>query len=470
MKYLVASLAAGLVLLAGCPDRSVSPVEVVPEAAFIKNIPVSVNLDILFVIDNSASTRDKQTVFASNYPRFVEALDRFPSGRPNLHIGVVTSSVDIGVDGFGPQCHPATGQNGALQNASRDRLFTCAPPTADRFLSDVANPDGSRKVNYSGRLDEALSCISHAGDSGCGFEAPLEAMKRALDGSRPENAGFLRRGAFLAVVFLTDEDDCSARQSLFEQPAETVGKDDIRCALAAYRCDHALSSSAPGTYTGCRVRRDGFMTVPSDYAQFLLTLDGPSGVAAALIAGEPTDKLTTGTLTLTADDGRTFVQDLAVEPTCSATINGNPAVGRPPLRLDEMLGVLGDRGLFRTICQADFSGALGDIGALLFKATSPCLEGTLDVRDTAPGNPGVQPDCTVSDLERPDTDPEIETLIPPCPMLAADRPDLAGARACWWVAPSTACLTETQLELRIERSAPAAPETTVRVSCALAEP
>ena len=67
-------------------------------------------------------------------------------------------------------------------------------------------PGGTREVNYTGKLEDALSCISHVGDAGCGFESPLEAIKRALDGRHPENAGFLRPGAFLAVVILTDED------------------------------------------------------------------------------------------------------------------------------------------------------------------------------------------------------------------------------------------------------------------------
>src|ERR1041385_6818255 len=87
----------GLALgLAGCPDRSISPVAPAQTSAFTKDIPVEANLDLLFVIDDSGSTRDKQKVFAQNYTNFVTALDGFPSGRPNLHIGVVTSSVDLG--------------------------------------------------------------------------------------------------------------------------------------------------------------------------------------------------------------------------------------------------------------------------------------------------------------------------------------------------------------------------------------
>jgi len=466
MKYLVVGVA---LLAAGCPDRSISKLDPVPTGATTKNIPVSADLDILFVIDNSASTRDKQTIFAENYPRFVEALDHFPTGRPNLHIGVVTTSIDIGVDGFGTACHPASGENGTLQNASRDPMFACAAPTTDRYLSDIARADGSRDINYTPPLETALSCISHVGDTGCGFESPLEAMKRALDGSRPENAGFVRPGAFLAVVFLTDEDDCSALPQLFQQPTSAVGKDDFRCAQTAYRCDRPISPSEPGQYTGCTVRHDSFLNNPEDYAQFLLGVKGNAGVAVALIAGDPTQDVHTGPVTLIGANGNTAVQPLGVQETCMATINGHLAIGRPSLRLNEMLAGFGDRGLFRTVCQSDYSTALADIGALLFAAVSPCLEGTLDTRDTDAVNPGLQPDCTVSDIEAPDTDAQVETAIPRCHMIDQDHPDRAGAPACWWVARNAAaCATETQLELRVEREGAAAPNTTVRVSCATA--
>jgi hypothetical protein len=448
---------------AGCPDRAISKVVPVQTPVVTKTVPVSADIDLLFVIDNSGSTQDKQTVFAQNYQNFVAALDRFPTGRPNLHVGVVTSTVDTGGQATSP-CHPASDQTGLLQNASRDPAYACTSPTAERFLVDIARPGGGRTTNYSGSLDEALSCISHVNDNGCGFEAPLEAMKRALDGSRPENAGFVRTSAFLAVVILTDEDDCSAAPGLFTQSSDVVGRDDFRCAQGAYLCDRPISPNEPGSYTGCRVRHDGFLNVPSTYARFLSTVKDPSLLAVALIAGEPTTTIDTGPLTMP------FRQDHALLPSCNATINGRFAIGRPSLRLHEFLDQFGNRGLFSTVCQADYTQAVADIGTLLFRAISPCLEGTLDTDDTDPANPGLQPDCTVSELQDPDTDAEIETLIPRCRMAAEDRPELAGVRACWWVAPDpVACSTETQLELRVERSAAAAPNSVLRVSCA-AEP
>lgn len=456
MRYLALLVA---LVGAGCPDRSLSRADPTQAAVNTKTIPLHADLDILFVIDNSASTRDKQTLFARNYVNFVTALDRFPTGRPNLHLGVVTSSVDVGSGSAA--CHPASDQNGLLQNASHDPQFPCAPPTADRFLSDLAQPGGGRVVNYTGTLDQALSCISHVGDSGCGFEAPLEAMKRALDGSRRENAGFVRTSAFLAVVILTDEDDCSAQPALFTQSTDVVGRDDFRCAQGAYRCDRAISPSAGGSYTGCRIRRDGLLNDPDLYAQFLSAVKDPSLIAVAAIAGDPTTDITTGPLTAP------FRQDLALLPSCTTMIDGRLAIGRPAGRIDAFLGNFGDRGLFRTVCQADYSQVVADIGALLLEGLSPCLEGMVDTTDTDAANPGLQPDCTVSELQDPGGDAEIETLVPRCHMIAEGQPNLLGQRACWWVqANAAACATETHLELHVERSVVAPPDSVLRVSCA----
>ena len=110
-------------------------------------------------------------------------------------------------------------------------------------------PGGGRHINYSGTLPDALSCISSVGDAGCGLEAPLEAMKRALDGSHPENAGFVRRGALLAVVILTDEDDCSADPALFGRPPVAADSRDFTCAQEAYLCDPSIASPGRSSWS-----------------------------------------------------------------------------------------------------------------------------------------------------------------------------------------------------------------------------
>ena len=448
--------ALALTLLAGCPDRTVSELTPVQVGEVTKDIPVSVDIDLLFVIDNSGSTRDKQTVFAANFPRFVQALDAFPQGRPNLHIGVVSSTVDLGVSGIGGCPHPASADNGLLHNTPSG---ACAAPSG-RFLLDVAEPGGGRRTNYSGGLDDALSCIAQIGDQGCGFEAPLEAMKRALDGTRPENAGFLRKGAFLVVVFLVDEDDASIGDPLFfAGPAQTS---DFRAQPAfAYQCDQPISPTAGGSYTNCRVRTDSFLTDPASYFELLSTVTSPGRSVAALIGGDPRASISTGPVTLLNG-----TQPLALQPTCQATINGNVAIGRPAIRLMDFVSRFGDRGLFRTVCQPDYSQTLADIGELVGGAVSPCLEGTLDTSDVDGDNPGTQLECNVSDVQLEPV--EVETSIPRCEMADADHPRAGDPRPCWWTAPNPdACgAFATQLELRVERTAPAAPGTSVRVRCA----
>jgi hypothetical protein len=441
----------------GCPDRSLAPSRPDPAIAVTKDIPVEADLDVLFVIDDSRSTLDKQEVFAQNYRNFVTALARFPTGLPSLHLGVVTSSVDVGSHVSSAACHPASGTDGALQSAARDPRVRCAPPTDDRFLADLAVPGGGRQINYTGTLPAALACISSVGEAGCGLEAPLEAMKRALDGSHPENAGFVRRGALLAVVLLTDEDDCSADPELFARPPIDPDSRDFTCALDGYACASPLST--PGDHARCGVRHDGLLRDPRGYADFLVGLKGPTRVAVALIAGDPTPSVPTGRLTAP------FTQPVTVLPSCSATINGQLAIGRPALRLDEFRAAFGDRGLFRSVCQADYSGALTDIGDLLARALSPCLEGKLDTTDVDEA-PGLQLDCTVSELQAADTDDEIDTPIPRCAIGAAGQPDLAGRPACWWVASDAACETDTHLALRVERRAAPPRGSLVRVHCA----
>ena len=89
---------------------------------------------------------------------------------------------------------------------------TCTATTltgGDTFISDA-----DMMPNYSdANLSDVLQCIALLGDFGCGFEHQLASIDRALggDGQLPStNAGFLRPEAALAIVILTNEDDCSA--------------------------------------------------------------------------------------------------------------------------------------------------------------------------------------------------------------------------------------------------------------------
>src|SRR5262245_33950671 len=139
-----------LAALSGCPDRTVAALEPERAGELSKEIPLNVEIDLLFVIDNSGSTKDKQTVFSTNFPRFVEALEAFDEGLPDLHIGVVSTSVDLGV-GLEGCPHPAPADNGLLHNKAVDT--SCTPPS-DRYIIDSEAPGGGRRRNYTGDLDD----------------------------------------------------------------------------------------------------------------------------------------------------------------------------------------------------------------------------------------------------------------------------------------------------------------------------
>jgi hypothetical protein len=65
------------------------------------------NLDILFVVDNSASMTEQQTSLAANFTRMIDVLEELDGPLPNLHIGVVSS--DMGTSALMTPPGPAIG-------------------------------------------------------------------------------------------------------------------------------------------------------------------------------------------------------------------------------------------------------------------------------------------------------------------------------------------------------------------------
>ena len=227
------------VALAGCPSREVSEIDPTNYKVEPKDIPVEVNrdIDILFVIDNSGSMGEEQGSLASNFPNFINVLQGIEGGLPNVHIGVVSSNAGAG--GQAISACTGDGDNGRLQNTPR--VAGCTPP-AGAYIEDTNN---GAITNYTGTLSDTFSCIAQLGTNGCGFEQHMESMRRALDGRNPENAGFLRDNAHLAVIFIADEDDCSATSGAVFDPNQDCVSDPLgprtsfRCAEFGYLCDGA---------------------------------------------------------------------------------------------------------------------------------------------------------------------------------------------------------------------------------------
>jgi hypothetical protein len=226
-------ICAGTIVAASCGDSSDcckyadASLDATDPHVEVVRVGATVNrdIDVLWVIDDSPGMLDVQTNLKNNFPNFINVLNTLEGGLPNLHLGVVSS--DVGTQGSqdaspgpaigsGPGSCSGVGKGGNL-------LTSGTPVVYGSFISDTRNTDGTRNKNYTGTLENAFSAIASVGASGCGFEQPLAAARRALS-NNPANAGFLRPSAHLAVLFLTDEDDCSmAHSSLLGADTSTLG-------------------------------------------------------------------------------------------------------------------------------------------------------------------------------------------------------------------------------------------------------
>jgi membrane-associated protease RseP (regulator of RpoE activity) len=148
-------------------------------------------------------------------PLFLNVLKASPMPL-DLHIAVVTTDMGApgdlaGMLGF---C-TAAGDDGAFRSAPTGTCTNTTLATGATYLTD----DGRGTTNFTGSIADVLQCIFLVGHSGCGFGQPLAAAEHALGadhvvGGVPTppsaNAGFLRPDAALAIVFLANQDDCSA--------------------------------------------------------------------------------------------------------------------------------------------------------------------------------------------------------------------------------------------------------------------
>jgi hypothetical protein len=255
-------------------------------------------VDLLFVVDGSNSMTEEQDSLAAALPALVTSLVMPPDldgdGEPDwlpvpsLHVGVVTP--DMGSGGHdAPTCGGGTlgldfGDDGLLLTRSGPRPG-CAPtyPSIFRFMG------GDDPIAFT----NDVACVTTVGVGGCGFEQQLEAMLKALSPAAPtaytsasyvppiffrdtlphgdrENAGFVRDDTLLAVIMVTDEEDCSARDpSLFDPRSPRFDPNlNLRC------------FSYPETLHPIERYVEGLLA---------LRIQRPDLVAFGLVAGIPVD-------------------------------------------------------------------------------------------------------------------------------------------------------------------------------------
>jgi hypothetical protein len=355
MMSLRVSLGLALVLFAGaCDDAAPAGGPGVTSRVARLEIPLVSNrkLDLLFVIDNSPGIAPHRTRLLEGYRRFMAVLETIQGGLPDVHIGVVTTDIGTrGPDDLGPGPAIGTGPGSCTSDGDRGELRR-ATAVSGNFLSDIERTDGTRERNYTGTLADAFVQLADAGAAGCTYARPLGAMWRALT-DNAANQGFLRDDAFLAVVFVTSDDDCS-----FASAAFTGGNlDRSKCATNA-----------------------GELVAPGDFAGWLQTLKPDPSQIVVLGAFAPPGA-----------------------PACADT--------RPGIRLDAFLGGFPNRSDAVSLCAPDLGEALELITQLPKTSLgSPCFESP--VFDTDPVAAGLQPDCA-SWYSYRDGGP-VEEVIPAC--------------------------------------------------------
>jgi hypothetical protein len=393
------------------------------------------------MVDTSQSMAKLQKKLTTNFPTFMNVLKDLPGGLPNVHIGVVSS--DIGAGQYDqadiPGCKHG-GDQGIFQVAPKGT--TCGTGMLNPGQKFISFVNGT--ANYTGDIADVFSCIAALGDQGCGFEHQFGSVLRALgaDGSGPpaDNANFLRPNAYLAVILITNEDDCSApiNDTFLFDPSSRYVSDPLG-PLTSYRCNeygHRCAGGPPtrmpaagGTvYTDmCTSAEDGKLLRVRDVADRLLALKPgePGKVLVAAISGPPGPyvvKPTTPTLT---DDPSQWPQ---VDHSCTQM---SDEYADPAVRIKEFVDAFGGNGVFQSICGASFEPALQRIAEEIGRRLgTPCVQGRLlnKAGERLTDLAAEVPDCTVVDHAKSGAGMVVNTPLPQCPGNAH-----TGAGDCWYL-------------------------------------
>ena len=385
--------------------------------------------DILFMIDDSNSMSLNQASLIANFPILMSTLRSFPGGLPNLHVAVVTSDLGAGQEVAYGGCLPG-GRGGAFRTTPAG----CMGPTG-AFI-DESNNEATK--NYPGTIDDAFACLANVGTMGCGFEHQLASAATALGfrGSIPAtNTGFLRPDAFLAVAFITNEDDCSAPPNtmLFDSTSflqsSTLGPPIFRCNEFGHLCGGVApprNGTTPVTITAdCHSNETGTYLYPvGTLASFFKSLKAdPSMLFVSAIAA-PVKPYTVNFAASIYSPGE---NDARIAHSCTRS---DGAFADPAVRMADFVAQFGTNGNMTSICDDSFAPALAQLGTAIGRAfTSHCLDNT--VPDGDPVAPGIQASCDVV-LRAPG---KADQTIPMC---NAPTPQ-GGPQPCWYLSSSTGC-------------------------------
>lgn len=194
--------------LAGCNDFGVA--EKVAEDDFTQD-GGNLQVDVLWVVDDSQTMTEEQDMLATNVTTFVDALEAFGA---DWQLAVVTTDV------------------------ARD--------DAGVLIGGIFSP--------SSTMDEVSAAFA-VGANGDRTEEGLASMELALSDplASTDNAGFLREASDLGVIFVSDEDDSSPGDTTTYSDFLTgvKGPGHVRAAAIVGQlpdgCDSPTAAADPGT-------------------------------------------------------------------------------------------------------------------------------------------------------------------------------------------------------------------------------
>jgi hypothetical protein len=357
-RHLGPPTALVLVALAALPRCACDtvPQDAIEECAASQVVPGAVATDILFVIDDSRSMEPFQLRLRTALGRFIQALAASPIAN-DFRIAVTTTSVE----GFtGTLAYPNNAFRTPGTPYPRGIAVAIDPAVVPGDLTTWGDFLWASGTGFYGpRILPAVPADLVAdfernvlvGASGASREQPFAAMRLALEeqlGPGKQNEGFLRPGARLAIVFLSDEDDCSGPMA-----ARMTGDDTCRTEKDA---------------------ADSTLTPVGDYATFLA---GPIGgevrdvVVAAIVGLDPA----------------------TLAPSCGDVQCANQACGEAADEGDRFVELVNAVGPSRTrlasICDPNFDAALAGFADAILAKTLPL--------DGAPADPAM----LVARVERP---------------------------------------------------------------------
>lgn len=326
------------------------------------------NADILIIMDNSGSMVGEQTAIAQSFQVFKNGLDK-KFGKGKYQIAVITTGMEsVGMTTNACQacndqrrysCINQTGESGRFQDRLGHNTGTVEDP---QF---VFESDPSCKIMDSSNIEHCFydqakdQGVIFTGVNGCGYERGLASMRSAL--SEPlittynttATKKFLRDNAVLAVVVISDEEDCGEVGDVTE--GINGIKDDV--------CYYAANGQGPdGAYSDPKEGRLYKLEPLLNYYDFLMDLKGgrTGYVKFAAVTGMADESDPSSTqITFTSDAPDADKVPSCSTPDCQSDFGYCDAY--PGTRYIDLAKMFGDNGFVGTICTNNFSDLLNRI-------------------------------------------------------------------------------------------------------------